>query len=132
MRSSTTEPTHSDEVRSFVSSKSTTHTLSTRRELLSALPLLGRTSVQHLDKQAERLKVALADAQFDRHQLRILVKCTRYLVDTFPQSSPLSSEATASLKTVQSALGSWHDHFQWCLKLPRALLMSSTEIIRCR
>jgi CHAD domain-containing protein len=72
--------------------------------------------LQHLDKQVERLNVALADAQFDRHQLRILVKRTRYLIDTFPQSSPLSSEAAASLKTVQSALGSWHDHFQWCLK----------------
>ena len=34
----------------------------------------------------------------------------------FPQLSPLSGEAADSLKTVQSALGSWHDHFQWCLK----------------
>jgi CHAD domain-containing protein len=72
--------------------------------------------LQHSDKQVERLTVALADAQFDRHQLRILFKRTRYLIDTFPQSSPLSSEAVASLKTVQSALGLWHDHFQWCLK----------------
>lgn len=80
---------------------------------------LGRiktTITKRLHKQIERLKAALADPQFDRHQLRILVKRTRYLNDAFPQLSPLSSEAAASLKTVQSALGSWHDHFQWCLK----------------
>jgi CHAD domain-containing protein len=30
--------------------------------------------------------------------------------------SPLGKKASSSLKAVQSALGSWHDHHQWCLK----------------
>ncbi|WLI13876.1 MULTISPECIES: CHAD domain-containing protein [Pseudomonas] len=77
---------------------------------------IKKTISKRLHKQIEHLKAALADPQFDRHQLRILVKRTRYLNDAFPQLSPLSGEAAASLKTVQSALGSWHDHFQWCLR----------------
>lgn len=83
---------------------------------VGALRNIQKQITKRLHKQVERLKSALADHQFDRHQLRILVKRTRYLNDTFPQLSLLSGEATACLKTVQSALGSWHDHFQWCLK----------------
>ena len=69
-----------------------------------------------LQKQIERLKAALADSQYDRHQLRVLVKRTRYLSEAFPQLSLMTVDAAAALKSVQSALGSWHDHFQWCLK----------------
>ena len=69
-----------------------------------------------LSKQVDCLHAGLLDPQYDRHQLRILVKRTRYLTSAFPNLSPLSSKGAASLKAVQSALGSWHDHFQWCLK----------------
>ncbi|MDZ4194612.1 MAG: CHAD domain-containing protein [Pseudomonas sp.] len=69
-----------------------------------------------LAKQVDKLRKALHDAQYDRHELRILVKRTRYLTEAFPQLSPLSPKAAKSLKSVQSALGSWHDHFQWCLQ----------------
>lgn len=69
-----------------------------------------------LTKQVDRLHFALNDPDFDRHELRILVKRTRYLTEAFPAISPLSKKASTSLKSVQSALGSWHDHHQWCLK----------------
>lgn len=71
---------------------------------------------KRLHKQVERLKAALTDPQYDRHQLRILVKRTRYATDAYPQLSPISAEAATSLKVVQTALGAWHDHYQWCLK----------------
>lgn len=69
-----------------------------------------------LTKQVDRLHFALNDPDFDRHELRILVKRTRYLTEAFPTISPLTKKASSSLKSVQSALGSWHDHHQWCLK----------------
>jgi CHAD domain-containing protein len=75
--------------------------------------LIGRA----LTKQIDKLHAALNDPQFDRHELRKLVKRTRYLTEAFPALSPLSKKAAKSLKAVQSALGSWHDHFQWCLKV---------------
>ncbi|MGI4837928.1 MAG: CHAD domain-containing protein [Janthinobacterium lividum] len=74
--------------------------------------LIGRA----LTKQIDKLHAALNDPQFDRHELRILVKRSRYLTEAFPHLSPLSKNAAKSLKAVQAALGSWHDHFQWCLK----------------
>jgi CHAD domain-containing protein len=69
-----------------------------------------------LKKQIDRLHAAVDDAGFDRHELRILVKRTRYLTEAFPTLSPLSRKAASSLKALQSALGSWHDHYQWCQK----------------
>jgi CHAD domain-containing protein len=78
--------------------------------------LLERQVSKALSKQIDMLHFALEDVQFDRHELRILVKRTRYLTEAFPSLSPLSKKAAISLKSVQSALGSWHDHFQWCLK----------------
>lgn len=69
-----------------------------------------------LKKQIDRLHAAVDDTGFDRHVLRILVKRTRYLTEAFPRLSPLSRKAASSLKALQSALGSWHDHFQWCQK----------------
>ncbi|RJG10869.1 CHAD domain-containing protein [Pseudomonas cavernicola] len=77
---------------------------------------IKKTIAKRLHKQVERLKAALADPQYDLHQLRILVKRTRYATDAYPQFSPISVKAAASLKAVQSALGTWHDHYQWCLK----------------
>ena len=69
-----------------------------------------------LKKQIDRLHAAVDDAGFDRHELRILVKRTRYLTEAFPKLSPLSGKAASSLKALQSALGAWHDHYQWCQK----------------
>ncbi|WP_415769075.1 CHAD domain-containing protein [Pseudomonas sp. LB3P38] len=69
-----------------------------------------------LKKQIDRLHAAVDDTEFDRHELRILVKRTRYLTEAFPRLSPLSRKAASSLKALQSALGSWHDHYQWCQK----------------
>ena len=69
-----------------------------------------------LKKQIDRLHAAVDDTEFDRHELRILVKRTRYLTEAFPKLSPLSRKAASSLKALQSALGSWHDHYQWCQK----------------
>lgn len=69
-----------------------------------------------LNKQVDRLHVAIEDKAFDRHQLRVLVKRTRYLTEAFPKLSPLSSSEAKILKDLQSALGDWHDHYQWCQK----------------
>ena len=80
----------------------------------------GVSLEQHIDsslnKHVDKLHESLGDPQFDRHELRILVKRTRYLIDAFPTLSPLANKAAKSLKAVQSALGSWHDHHQWCLR----------------
>lgn len=78
---------------------------------------LRRLVVKSLGKHVDRLQTALDDETFDRHELRILVKRTRYLTEAFAKLSPLSAKAAKSLKAVQAALGSWHDHFQWCLKV---------------
>lgn len=78
---------------------------------------LKRLISRALTKQIDKLHAALNDPQFDRHELRILVKRARYLTEAFAHLSPLSKKATQSLKAVQSALGSWHDHFQWCLQV---------------
>lgn len=78
--------------------------------------LLKRSIKKSLTKQIDKLHLALDDEEYDRHELRILVKRTRYLTDAFSELSPLSRQATKSLKAVQSALGSWHDHFQWRLR----------------
>jgi CHAD domain-containing protein len=69
-----------------------------------------------LKKQIDRLHAAVDDVGFDRHELRILVKRTRYLTEAFPRLSPLSRKAASALKALQSALGAWHDHYQWCQK----------------
>ncbi|CAI8704574.1 MULTISPECIES: CHAD domain-containing protein [Pseudomonas] len=79
--------------------------------------IMQKVIVKALTRHIDKLHRALDDEQFDRHELRILVKRARYLTDAFPELSPLSKKAAKSLKAVQSALGSWHDHFQWCLKV---------------
>lgn len=77
---------------------------------------LKRTIRLAVEKQVSKLDKAIDDPAYDRHQLRILVKRTRYLTDAFPSLSPLSADATKTLKKVQAALGAWHDHFQWLLR----------------
>ncbi|BAN48416.1 CHAD domain-containing protein [Metapseudomonas resinovorans] len=77
--------------------------------------LRGRVEVR-LERQLQRLREALADPDFDRHALRLLVKRMRYAHEAYAGLSPITDEVARALKAVQSALGDWHDHFQWCLK----------------
>lgn len=72
---------------------------------------------KRLKKQRDLLVAALQDPAYDRHALRILIKRMRYAHEAYPSLSPISPKAVASLKAVQGALGDWHDHFQWCLKV---------------
>lgn len=69
-----------------------------------------------MTKLLDKMHLAVDDENHDRHELRILVKRARYLTEAFRELSPLSTEAAKSLKKVQGALGSWHDHHQWCLR----------------
>lgn len=77
--------------------------------------LRGRVR-KRLQRQLQCLREALADPTFDRHALRLLVKRMRYAHEAYPRLSPIPPDAIPALKSVQSALGDWHDHFQWCLK----------------
>lgn len=70
-----------------------------------------------LSRLLDKLHLAVDDKHHDRHELRILVKRARYLTEAFQHLSPLSPRAARSLKKVQGALGSWHDHHQWCLRV---------------
>lgn len=71
---------------------------------------------KRLDKQARALQVSLSNPGHDRHQLRIQIKKLRYLLDAFPAESRLPADLPALLKGAQSALGDWHDHYQWRLR----------------
>lgn len=77
---------------------------------------LDQLLAKRLRKQVMRLKEALATPEHDPHRLRLLAKRTRYASDAYPRHSPISPAAATALKAVQSALGSWHDRYQWCLK----------------
>ncbi|PBK03679.1 metal-chelation protein CHAD [Pseudomonas abyssi] len=87
-----------------------------RSDLGGDSPELKRIIGKALNRQVRKLYAGVTDAEFDRHKLRILVKRTRYITDAFPSLSPLPAVATTSLKKAQSALGGWHDHYQWCLR----------------
>lgn len=90
-----------------------------RAERGGELRRLARLLDRRLDKQRGRLLDALANLQHDPHRIRLLVKRNRYAADAYPHHSPLSRRARAALKTVQSALGDWHDRYQWCLRASR-------------
>lgn len=76
---------------------------------------LEKKITKRLARQVRQLTEALGKAEEDRHKLRILVKHTRYMIEAYPQQSRVSPEVLRSLKAVLSALGTWHDLFQWCL-----------------
>ncbi len=102
------------------------------RQLLSALDLwpqqwreaadsgqqggLQKLIRKRLRKDRQRLSQALLDPAHDRHRLRLLVKRLRYANEAYPQLSGLPESAAAALKQAQSALGDWHDHWQWLLR----------------
>lgn len=77
---------------------------------------LRKKVTKKLARQINQLNQALEDLEFDRHKLRILAKHTRYMLDAYPRQSNLAPEVVYSLKAVLSALGTWHDLFQWCRK----------------
>ncbi|SIQ42059.1 CHAD domain-containing protein [Aquipseudomonas alcaligenes] len=72
---------------------------------------------RRLHKQVTRLLEALATPGYDRHRLRLLVKRVRYAGEAYPQLIGLPRRSLRRLKETQSALGDWHDHFQWCLRI---------------
>lgn len=88
------------------------------RDSLGGGPLknLRRRATLRLHRLFERLSAALNDADHDRHAIRLLVKRARYAQEAYPLLLPLPIDLAAKLKHLQSSLGSWHDHHQWCLK----------------
>ena len=70
---------------------------------------------QRLRKDRKRLAKALLDPAHDRHRLRLLVKRLRYAAEAYPQLAELAGRTRMQLKQAQSALGDWHDHWQWLL-----------------
>lgn len=71
---------------------------------------------QRLGKDRKRLAKALLDPAHDRHRLRLLVKRLRYAAEAYPPLAGFSGRARMRLKHAQSALGDWHDHWQWLLR----------------
>jgi CHAD domain-containing protein len=71
---------------------------------------------RRLRKDRQRLVQALLDPAHDRHRLRLLVKRLRYAAEAYPQLSAVSGRTCLRLKQAQSALGDWHDHWQWLLR----------------
>ena len=80
---------------------------------LRGLPKLIR---QRLRKDRKRLAEALLDPAHDRHRLRLLVKRLRYAAEAYQQLADLPGRMRMQLKQAQSALGDWHDHWQWLLR----------------
>jgi len=83
---------------------------SERQKLLMGL----RARIEkRLAKQWQTLDVALHDPDHDRHRLRLLIKRVRYAAEAYPQLGKLPDKAMSRLKAAQSALGDWHDCWQW-------------------
>lgn len=53
----------------------------------------------------------------DRHRLRLLIKRVRYAIEAYPELDRLPAAAMARLKAAQSALGDWHDCWQWLARV---------------
>lgn len=88
------------------------------REAASSGQLHGLDKLirKRLRKDRKRLAQALLDPAHDRHRLRLLVKRLRYAAEAYPQLAELPGRARLQLKQAQSALGDWHDHWQWLLR----------------
>ncbi len=74
---------------------------------------------KRLEKQWQALAEALADPAHDRHRLRLLIKRVRYAGEAYPQLGNLPASALEHLKAAQSALGDWHDCWQWLAQAER-------------
>lgn len=66
-----------------------------------------------LGKSRRQLVQALRSPDHDRHRLRLLIKRLRYGLDAYPDLADLSPRTRQLLVGAQTALGNWHDHFQW-------------------
>ena len=60
---------------------------------------------QRFQRQLKKLQKGIADAGYDRHRLRILVKRARYMNGAFPGVSPLSDKAANALKKRTNGIG---------------------------
>lgn len=76
---------------------------------------------KYLHEQRKQLQVTLADPHCDRHHLRLLTKRVRYSNEMYAQWSTESAATMAALKALQSALGDWHDLYQWCKQASSAV-----------
>ncbi|ATV17561.1 metal-chelation protein CHAD [Pseudomonas avellanae] len=74
---------------------------------------LRKTIEKRMDKQWKKLRVAIAEAGHDRHDLRLLIKRVRYAAEAYPELSHQPKSMQARLKSAQGELGDWHDHLQW-------------------
>jgi CHAD domain-containing protein len=72
---------------------------------------------KYMRKQERKLATALRDPAHDRHRLRLLIKRVRYCSEAWPQRAALDSAVLKALRNAQSALGDWHDHWQWLQRL---------------
>ncbi|HUE94435.1 CHAD domain-containing protein [Pseudomonas sp.] len=88
------------------------------REAASSGQLHGLDKLirKRLRKDRKRLAQALLDPAHDRHRLRLLAKRLRYAAEAYPQLAELPKRVRLQLKQAQSALGDWHDHWQWLLR----------------
>ena len=77
----------------------------------------GTLVAKYMRKQGRQLAEALRDPAHDRHRLRLLIKRLRYCNEAWPQHADLPSAALKALRNAQSALGDWHDHWQWLQRL---------------
>ena len=62
-----------------------------------------------------RLAKELRKADFDLHDIRIKIKRLRYLFQAYPEHAVPGKKLRRELDKAQSALGNWHDRFQWLL-----------------
>lgn len=72
---------------------------------------------RNLARQMRKLAAALRDPEHDRHRLRLLIKRLRYCAEAWPVYSDLDSSLLRALRQAQGALGDWHDHLQWLLRV---------------
>lgn len=73
----------------------------------------GRAVAKYLGKQRKKLAAALRDPAHDRHRLRLLIKRVRYCSEAWPSRVSVDKAELKALRKAQSALGDWHDHWQW-------------------
>ncbi|PRA58930.1 MULTISPECIES: CHAD domain-containing protein [Pseudomonas] len=72
---------------------------------------------KRLAKQWKTLDRTLHDPAHDRHRLRLLIKRVRYAIEAYPELDRLPAAAMPRLKAAQSALGDWHDCWQWLARV---------------
>lgn len=91
------------------------------RELQQAGQLKGlrKRLRRRMQRQSAQLREALGEPGHDRHQLRLLIKRLRYADEAYPGLLGGDPRLPAALKAAQSALGDWHDRWQWLARVPR-------------